>query len=47
MLASEIAGLPNLEGFLALAGDEPVRRLRLMPESREDVTDAFVAEDSC
>ena len=47
VLASEIAGLPNLAGYLALAGDEPVRRLRLTPQSREDVTEAFVAEDLC
>lgn len=46
-MASEIAGLPNLAGYLALAGDEPVRRLRLTPQSREDVTDAFVPEDAC
>lgn len=47
VLASEITGLPNLRGYLALAGDEPVRRLRLVPRHREDVTDAFVAEDGC
>lgn len=47
VMASEIAGLPNLAGYLALAGDEPVRRLRLAPQSREDVTEAFVAEDTC
>lgn len=47
VLASEIAGLPNLTGYLALAGDEPVRRLHLTPRSREDVAEAFVAEDAC
>lgn len=47
VLASEIAGLPNLAGYLALAGDEPVLRLRLAPQSREDVTDAFIPEDAC
>ena len=47
VLASEIAGLPNLAGYLALAGDEPVRRLRLTPRAREDVTEAFVPEDAC
>lgn len=47
VMASEIAGLPNLSGYLALAGDEPVRRVRLMPKYREDVTEAFVAEDAC
>jgi type IV secretory pathway TraG/TraD family ATPase VirD4 len=47
VLASEIASLPNLYGFLALAGDQPVRRLRLVPQQRDEVTDAFVAEDLC
>lgn len=47
VMSSEIAGLPNLSGYLALAGDEPVRRLRLTPKFREDVTEAFVAEDTC
>lgn len=47
VLASEIAGLPNLQGFLALAGDEPVRRLQLSPVQREDVIEAFVPEDAC
>lgn len=47
VMASEIAGLPNLTGYLALAGDEPVRRLRLTPQVREDVTDAFLPEDTC
>lgn len=47
VLASEIAGLPNLDGYLALAGDQPVRRLRLVPRHRDDVTEAFVAEEAC
>jgi hypothetical protein len=47
VLPSEIASLPNLVGYLALAGDEPVRRLRLAPRSREEVTDAFVPEAAC
>lgn len=47
VLPSEIASLPNLEGFLALAGDEPVRRVRLTPQQRETVTDGFVQEDAC
>jgi type IV secretory pathway TraG/TraD family ATPase VirD4 len=47
VMASEIASLPNLTGYLALAGDEPVRRLRLTPQVREDVTEAFVAEAPC
>ncbi|KQZ39677.1 type IV secretion system DNA-binding domain-containing protein [Duganella sp. Root1480D1] len=47
VLASEISSLPNLGGFLALAGDEPVHRLRLVPQQWDEVTDAFVAEDLC
>lgn len=47
VMASEIASLPNLAGYLALAGDEPVRRLRLTPRTRKDVTEAFVPEDAC
>jgi len=47
VLASEIASLPNLEGYLALAGDEPVRRLRLSHRLREEVADAFVPEAAC
>ncbi len=47
VLPSEIASLPNLDGFLALAGDEPVRRVRLMPRQRETVTDGFVQEEAC
>jgi len=47
VLPSEIASLPNLQGFLALAGDEPVRRLRLTPRERDEVAEAFVKEDTC
>ena len=47
VLPSEIASLPNLEGFLALAGDEPVRRVHLTPQQRDEVADAFVQEDAC
>ncbi|MBA3598871.1 MAG: type IV secretion system DNA-binding domain-containing protein [Methylibium sp.] len=47
VLPSEIASLPNLEAFLALAGDEPVRRVRLTPHRRDEVADAFVQEDAC
>lgn len=47
VMASEITSLPNLAGFLALAGNEPVRKLRLMPQLRENVTDSFVPEEVC
>lgn len=47
VLPSEIASLPNLEGFLALAGDEPVRRAHLTPKHRDTVADAFVQEEAC
>jgi len=47
VLPSEIASLPNLAGYLALAGDEPVRKLRLTPQLRDEVTDAFMPEAAC
>lgn len=47
VLASEIASLPNLTMLLALAGDEPVRRLRLIPKQRIQVTEAYVPEAEC
>ena len=47
VLASEIASLPNLEGYLALAGDEPVRRLQLTPQERDEVIAAFAQEHAC
>jgi type IV secretory pathway TraG/TraD family ATPase VirD4 len=47
VLSTEIAGLPNLQGYLALTGDEPVRALRLTPAERDDVTEPFVAEAAC
>ncbi|WP_373990903.1 type IV secretion system DNA-binding domain-containing protein [Duganella sp. BuS-21] len=47
VLGSEVAGLPNLEGYLALAGDQPVRRLRLTPRERVEVIDAFIPEEAC
>lgn len=47
VLPSEIASLPNLEGFLALAGDEPVAYVRLTPQQRDEVIEAFVEEAAC
>lgn len=42
VLASEIAGLPDLHGFLAIAGSASIERLRLAPVPRRQVVDAFV-----
>lgn len=47
VLPAEIATLPNLHGYLALAGDTPVRRVALVPQARETVTDAYVEEEAC
>lgn len=42
VLASEIAGLPDLEGFLAVAGSASIERLRLEPVERLRLVEAFV-----
>lgn len=42
VLPSEIAALPDLHGYLALAGNEPVRRVRLQPRARGVVTEPYV-----
>ncbi len=47
VLSAEIATLPNLHGYLALAGDTPVRKVCLVPRVREAVTDAYVEEAAC
>ncbi|KGS55498.1 type IV secretory system Conjugative DNA transfer family protein [Burkholderia pseudomallei MSHR5613] len=47
VLASEIATLANLQGYLALAGDTPVRRVSLLPQAREVVTEAYAEEAAC
>lgn len=47
VLPSEIATLPSLHGYLTLAGDSLVRKVRLMPRIRESVTEAYHAEAAC
>jgi type IV secretory pathway TraG/TraD family ATPase VirD4 len=47
VLPSEIAGLPDLSGFLALAGNEPIRRVWLEPKTRVVVTQAYVEQAIC
>lgn len=46
VLASEIAGLPDLHGFLAIAGSASIERLRLAPVARRRVVDALVERPS-
>jgi type IV secretory pathway TraG/TraD family ATPase VirD4 len=41
VMASQIAGLPNLHAYLALAGDEPVRRITITPRDLPSVTQPF------
>lgn len=45
VLPAEIAGLPDLSGFLAIAGQPSVRRLTLAPADRPSVIDA-IEEDA-
>lgn len=45
VLPAEIAALPNLEGFLGLAGDAPVRRITLEPKAREQVANSYIGDD--
>lgn len=47
VLPSEIAALPNLQGYLTLAGDSLVRKVRLLPRLRDVVTDAYHEEAAC
>lgn len=47
VLPSEIAGLPNLSAFLAIAGDEPIRRVQLVPRDREQVVEPFEELAAC
>lgn len=44
VLPSEIAGLANLTGYLALAGDVPVMRVRLTPRQRANVVAPYEEE---
>ena len=43
VLPSQIATLPNLHGYLALAGDSPVHRIRLVPRTRKTIVPPFLA----
>jgi hypothetical protein len=47
VLSSQFSALPNLTGYLCLAGDSPVRLIRLTPKAREVVTAAFEGEALC
>jgi hypothetical protein len=47
VLPSEIATLANLQGYLALAGNTPVRRVSLVPQAREVVTEPYAEEVAC
>ncbi|QOY94201.1 type IV secretion system DNA-binding domain-containing protein [Massilia sp. UMI-21] len=47
VLPSEIAGLPSLQGYLTLAGDSLVRKVRLLPQIRDVVTEAYQEEAAC
>jgi len=47
VLPSEIATLPSLQGYLTLAGDSLVRKVRLLPRIRDVVTDAYHEEAAC
>ncbi len=41
VLPSEIAALPNLSGYLALAGEAPIVPIRLTPRTRERVIEPY------
>ena len=47
VLPSEIAGLPSLQGYLTLAGDSLVRKVRLLPQIRDVVTEPYQEEATC
>jgi len=36
-IPSEITGLPNLEGYLVLSGDEPIRRIRITHQNLPEI----------
>ena len=42
VLPSELNELPDLTAFLALAGDEPTRKIRLTPQNLSQIFPAFV-----
>lgn len=47
VLPSEIAALPNLQGYLTFAGDSLVRKVRVMPRVRDAVTEEYHEEAVC
>lgn len=47
VLPAEIAALPDLTGYLALAGDAPIRKIVLIPRHRETVTEPYLEEPPC
>jgi type IV secretory pathway TraG/TraD family ATPase VirD4 len=47
VMPAEISGLPNLVGFLALAGDSAIQRITLTPQRREMVTEPYLEEALC
>jgi type IV secretory pathway TraG/TraD family ATPase VirD4 len=47
ILASEIGGLPNLRGYLALAGTDAIQPVRLTPKARLSAVPAFVEVEAC
>lgn len=44
LLPSEIASLPNLRGYLALAGAAPIAPIQLTPRRRAQVTEPYLEE---
>lgn len=42
VLPSEIANLPNLQGYLALAGDAPITAIELTPRNRASVIESYL-----
>jgi len=47
VMPAEIAALPDLTGYLALAGDVPIRKVKLVPQLREMVTEPYLEEEPC
>jgi hypothetical protein len=46
VLSSEIASLPNLHGYLALAGDAPIVPIQLMPRDQARVIEPYLEEET-
>jgi hypothetical protein len=47
VMPAEIAALPNLVGYLALAGDLPIQKIKLVPKFRELSTAAYEEDQPC